>query len=732
MVNTPNFRRNIGRLATDRYDFEAHLEGRNPDTGSSYVHGFRHSASHVDIDNPSLVYGNPTDVEEALENVKDFIDTFSSIGQGFVTIGDGYNTWHDADPATINYDPNIASIDSAINLISNYLYSGTGGLTAYDRIKHGGILLVKAGTYIVKDTINIPPGLLLLGEGYGTKFVNATGLVLPTIASNPISVRTPLPISDGDITATSPVQVTTSANDIVTGDKVVISGYSGITITGGGGVNGNVFTVTVVSPGVSFTLDGSTGTGTSVGGIVSFSRPMFNILPQVSPDILRSIDDAAVDPISPFMFAKASKIMNLVISDNFVENTIFGDFNHYSPQNVDTTEPLIHQSAGSNLELLNVYMLGRVQFSVSPAVTSATAHAIKLSPDLNTGTFLKINNCFIDGFSQPISFKSIGGTNDYLEVCDNKIRSHGYLEADGATSANNCIIAMNDNNAVVTSNYLYGNHSLLKTIIYIDSVVSAPNLQAKSKILIAANDLTINKASNSVITPTPLSLNAGITATILTRVSALIYGNVFQDTIGFTVEDASGQFFSTTSENTNIDSSASINLTSANITASASADIVLDAGTTVTINAPTELAIDSANIDSSIATTRITSTGTTTINAEYFTVTGGGFYTDQINTVVTSTYVVDTDSFNSLPDYLIYVATSTIAAVCTITLPAAPGPGRRIIIKDIQGAASTYNISLTVSGGGTIDGVTAPVLLTANWGKYEFISKGIGNDWLML
>ena len=72
-MTTPNFRKGTGRLATDRYDFEAHLQGRNPDSGSSYVTDFRHKASQVDIDDPSLVYGNPSNVEEALENVQDFI-----------------------------------------------------------------------------------------------------------------------------------------------------------------------------------------------------------------------------------------------------------------------------------------------------------------------------------------------------------------------------------------------------------------------------------------------------------------------------------------------------------------------------------------------------------------------------------------------------------------------------------------------------------------------------------
>lgn len=533
-MTTPNFRKGVGRLATDRYDFEAHLEGRNPDAGSSYVHGFRHTASQIDVDNPSLVYGNPDDVEEALENITDFISLFSSIGQGFITVGDGYDTWHNAD-GNINFDPAIQSIDRVLNEIFSTIYSGSGILPAYERIKYGGIVVIKAGTYIVKNTINVPPGIVILGEGYGTKIINATGLSIPSIGSAPI-YRSTFNVSTA--TAATPIQVTTTtSNDVVTGETVVISDINGVT-----GANGT-FVVTVIND-TNFTLNGSVGTGAYInGGTVTFARPVFNIL----PDLNRSTNDEAIDP-NVFAFSRASKFMNLVIADNFVENTILGDVFYRLPQNRDDDIPLIRQSVGSSLELQNVYMLGRVNFSAGTVVSIATSHAVQLdtAAGLNDGTILKINNCVIDGFSQPIDFASIGGTNDYLEVSDSKIRAHGYLNADGATAANNCIISMNDNNAIVTSNYLYGNHALCKTVVYIDAVLSAPVLQSISKIVIAGNDLAINKTGAAAITPTTLSLNAGITTTILTRATVLAYGNTFQDTTGFIIEDASGTLFSAT------------------------------------------------------------------------------------------------------------------------------------------------------------------------------------------
>lgn len=54
---TPNFKPGVGRLATDRYDFESHIEGTN----------FRHKANQIDLF-PTLVIGSntPTNVQDAL------------------------------------------------------------------------------------------------------------------------------------------------------------------------------------------------------------------------------------------------------------------------------------------------------------------------------------------------------------------------------------------------------------------------------------------------------------------------------------------------------------------------------------------------------------------------------------------------------------------------------------------------------------------------------------------
>lgn len=465
MTTPPNFKKGVGRLAVDRYDFEDHLQGKNPDAGSAFVTSFRHKASQVDVDNPSLVYGNPNNVEQALENIQGFITLLSNVGQGFVTVGDGYDTWHAAD-GNINFDADIPTLDSLLIPIFNAISAGSGVPDSFKRIQRGGILLIKSGTYIIANTIDVPPGIIIMGEGYGTKLVNITSLDIPATGIEPTPKVSPTP------------------------------------------------------------------------------APIFRIL----PDLNRVPNDEAVDP-SVFMFSRSTKIVNLVICDNFVENPILGANYYKLPQNKTGNNPLVSQQAGSNLELINVYLLGRVNFTSGTVVNEATRFAVQLdnSTGLGTGTVLKMNDCFVDGFSQPIQFPSIGGTNDYLEISDCKIRSHGYLDADGTTAAANCVINMNDNNAVINNNYFYGNHALCKTIIYIDAVLPLPVLQSISKIVVASNDLAINKSGSGAITPTVIQLNAGITSTILTRATVLSYGNSFQDDFGFNIESASGSLLNVNS-----------------------------------------------------------------------------------------------------------------------------------------------------------------------------------------
>jgi hypothetical protein len=73
-------------------------------------------------------------------------------------------------------------------------------------------------------------------------------------------------------------------------------------------------------------------------------------------------------------------------------------------------------------------------------------------------------------------------------------------------------------------------------------------------------------------------------------------------------------------------------------------------------------------------------------------------------------------------DYLI--AYTSLTAARTVTLPAATGMNNHIlIVKDESGAAGTYNISVNVTAGGSIDGAASKVLST-NYGVIEVYSNG--------
>ena len=96
------------------------------------------------------------------------------------------------------------------------------------------------------------------------------------------------------------------------------------------------------------------------------------------------------------------------------------------------------------------------------------------------------------------------------------------------------------------------------------------------------------------------------------------------------------------------------------------------------------------------------------------------FLANPVTSTATSYTVLNTD-------YIILV-TST-AAARTITLPAPSSSaatsnvGRIFIIKDTSGGAYTNNITLSVSGGANIDGVSTAVI-GSDYGSITVMSNG--------
>jgi hypothetical protein len=171
----PNFTPPIGGLATNRYDFEEHIEGL----------AFRHNSDQIDVDPAVNINGTQyITVSTALTAISGNLLQLEGDGKGFITIGDGYDCYHNAN-GTVNFDPTIPPIDTILNPIFSAIINNTPLPPQYSRIQRGGVVLLKSGTYYVVNTINVPPGITILGEGYGTKIVNATSLVIPPTAGNP-------------------------------------------------------------------------------------------------------------------------------------------------------------------------------------------------------------------------------------------------------------------------------------------------------------------------------------------------------------------------------------------------------------------------------------------------------------------------------------------------------------------------------------------------------------------
>ena len=96
-------------------------------------------------------------------------------------------------------------------------------------------------------------------------------------------------------------------------------------------------------------------------------------------------------------------------------------------------------------------------------------------------------------------------------------------------------------------------------------------------------------------------------------------------------------------------------------------------------------------------------------------------------TIVTSGagYVVDSGSGT---DYIVCINKGTGSAT-SITLPASPATWRMVVVKDCKGDAATNIITVTPSGGATIDGqATSQINVAYQWGGYFFD----GTNWHLI
>ncbi len=155
----PTYTKTIGRLGVDRYDFQDHVDG----------YSFRHNSQAVNL-NPPLSVNNTEyyTLDSILAGFSSNINTLLNSGQGFITIGDGLDTYVNRikNPSS-PFDNSVPAINNTLN----DLLTNTENAQNF-RISDGGIIVIKSGTYIITDTIDIPPGITIMGEGFGTKLIN--------------------------------------------------------------------------------------------------------------------------------------------------------------------------------------------------------------------------------------------------------------------------------------------------------------------------------------------------------------------------------------------------------------------------------------------------------------------------------------------------------------------------------------------------------------------------------
>ncbi len=77
----------------------------------------------------------------------------------------------------------------------------------------------------------------------------------------------------------------------------------------------------------------------------------------------------------------------------------------------------------------------------------------------------------------------------------------------------------------------------------------------------------------------------------------------------------------------------------------------------------------------------------------------------------------------------IFLANSASGAIA-ITLPASPS-NFKFIVKDIGGLADTNNITIVRNASENIEGISATLILEANYGNWAFASDGSNNFWLI-
>lgn len=118
-----------GFLATHKVDFNAHVDGDD----------WNHLAEDILLKPPVGSQGL-SNVRESIEYLTNIVD---GSGQGYVTIGEGY--------------------DNCAGDLSQAFFEAFSN----PRLDKGGVVFVRSGSYCIKNTVNVPLGITIMGEQGG-------------------------------------------------------------------------------------------------------------------------------------------------------------------------------------------------------------------------------------------------------------------------------------------------------------------------------------------------------------------------------------------------------------------------------------------------------------------------------------------------------------------------------------------------------------------------------------
>lgn len=213
--------------------------------------------------------------------------------------------------------------------------------------------------------------------------------------------------------------------------------------------------------------------------------PLFRIMADTN-----RTTDLAINLDRDVIFTKETKIFNLIISDNYLLPIIGGDTTYKDAKN--TTQPLITIDRGANCSIDNVKFLGRTIGGTTLRAIDATQSTGSL-----TGTHIKIENCYFDGFQNIMRLRSAsdtaGSRKDYFVISNNKMRAYGdgtYVDYE-----TNSFISMNEANGTIVNNYMYLNDPLMLAGIYIDTFTTDVLTSSYTRMVISGNSGVIQKAA---------------------------------------------------------------------------------------------------------------------------------------------------------------------------------------------------------------------------------------------